>query len=145
MCGIVGALGDLLPEKLEAMVKKMAHRGPDYSSHLSLGNVHLGHARLSIIDLSSNSNQPLWDVSQKVCIVFNGEIYNYKCLRQELISFGYAFSSQGDAEVILNLYLHYGPTCLDKLQGIFAFALWDNHRQELLVARDPFGVKPLYC
>ena len=144
MCGIVGALGDLLPEKLEAMVKKMAHRGPDYSSHLSLGNVHLGHARLSIIDLSSNSNQPLWDVSQKVCIVFNGEIYNYKCLRQELISFGYAFSSQGDAEVILNLYLHYGPTCLDKLQGIFAFALWDNHRQELLVARDPFGVKPLY-
>jgi asparagine synthase (glutamine-hydrolysing) len=144
MCGIVGVLGDCSFQQLQVMAKKIANRGPDNLSVLSFDNVHLAHARLSIIDLSLHSNQPLWDIKRKACIVFNGEIYNYKALRDELIDLGYTFTSDGDAEVIVNLYLHYGLACLEKLTGIFAFALWDTRSSELLLARDPFGVKPLY-
>jgi asparagine synthase (glutamine-hydrolysing) len=144
MCGFVGASGALSIETLAAMTKKIAHRGPDNLSYESFDNIHLGHVRLSIIDLSQQSNQPLWDVQHKACIVFNGEIYNYQRLREELLDLGHRFNSQGDAEVILNLYLHYGPDCLKKLEGIFALVIWDAQQAELLVARDPFGVKPLY-
>ncbi|MDF1683530.1 MAG: asparagine synthase (glutamine-hydrolyzing) [Legionellaceae bacterium] len=144
MCGIAGAFGACTPQCLQAMAKKMAHRGPDNLSVLSLGDVHLAHARLSILDLSPHSNQPLWDIQRTACIVFNGEIYNYKALRDELVALGYTFTSEGDAEVIVNLYLHYGVACLEKLNGIFAFALWDTRSSELFLARDPLGVKPLY-
>jgi asparagine synthase (glutamine-hydrolysing) len=144
MCGIVGVFGDCQPQVLQKMAQKIAHRGPDNLSILSLGSVHLAHARLSIIDLSPKSNQPLCDAKKQVYIVFNGEIYNYNSLREELIALGYAFNSDGDAEVIVNLYLHYGTACLEKLSGIFAFALWDTRSSELFLARDPFGVKPLY-
>ena len=144
MCGLVGFLGNTSSSLLQEMAEKIAHRGPDNLSTLSFDCIHLAHTRLSIIDLSKNSNQPLWDAKKNACIVFNGEIYNYKALREELSGFGYEFNSAGDAEVLLNLYLHYGVKCLEKLNGIFAFALWDARQNELFIARDPFGVKPLY-
>ena len=144
MCGIVGAIGDVSSDLLEAMIEKMNHRGPDHSSSFSCENVHLGHARLSIIDLSELSNQPLWDVSKRACIVFNGEIYNFKELRLELELIGVEFTSSGDAEVLLNAYLKFGFEGLNKASGIFSFAIWDLENKEMVIARDQYGVKPLY-
>ena len=144
MCGIAGAFANLDSKIVKQMVTSLSHRGPDNSAYESIGDVHLGHTRLSIIDLSKASDQPLWDTNKNVCIVFNGEIYNYKAFRKTLCELGYEFSSEGDAEVLLNLYLHYGIECLEQLNGIFAFAIWDERTQELIVARDRFGVKPLY-
>jgi asparagine synthase (glutamine-hydrolysing) len=126
------------------MVHKMAHRDPDNLDWLSQDNVHLGHARLSIIDLSAKSNQPLWDSKKRAAIVFNGEIYNYQSLRDELIELGVSFESGGDAEVLLNLYLQFGDEGLSKLEGMFSFCIWDTQQKHLVLARDPFGVKPLY-
>lgn len=144
MCGIAGAIGNLPTNVIKRMVAKIAHRGPDNLSTLTFNDVHLAHARLSIIDLNSKSNQPLWDDEKKACIVFNGEIYNYLVLKEELIAKGYKFNSNGDAEVLLNLYLEYNAALFPKLSGIFAFAIWDNEKKVLLIARDNFGVKPLY-
>ncbi|NOR68914.1 MAG: asparagine synthase (glutamine-hydrolyzing) [Methylomarinum sp.] len=144
MCGIAGGLGFLEKSVLEKMALKMSHRGPDNLSFESFNDVHLAHVRLSIIDLSELSNQPIWDCTSRACITFNGEIYNYQALRDELISLGFKFKSKGDAEVLLNLYLHYGEGLFEKLNGIFSFAIWDAEKEELLVARDHFGVKPLY-
>ena len=144
MCGIVGAFANLDKKIIQKMVDSLSHRGPDNAAFESIRDVHLGHTRLSIIDLSKDSDQPLWDSKKNACIVFNGEIYNYKALRKTLCHLGYEFASQGDAEVLLNLYLHYGIACLEQLEGIFAFAIWDEQTQELLVARDRFGVKPFY-
>jgi asparagine synthase (glutamine-hydrolysing) len=144
MCGIAGIFSIVGNDYIERMVNSISHRGPDNAAYESIGDMHLGHTRLSIIDLSTASNQPLWDVKRIACIVFNGEIYNFKVLRQELIELGYEFSSLGDAEVIINLYLQYGVSCLEKLSGIFAFAIWDTRSAELFVVRDGFGVKPLY-
>lgn len=144
MCGIAGGSGKLDKIVLEAMVESISHRGPDFMNCYSNGSVHLGHARLSIIDLSEESNQPLWDVTSQACIVFNGEIYNYRELREELKKLGVVFRSRGDAEVLLNLYLKYGEACLEKLSGIFSFAIWDARNEYLFVARDCYGVKPLY-
>lgn len=144
MCGIVGAIANPEQKIIQKMVHSLLHRGPDNAAFESLRDVHLGHTRLSIIDLSKESDQPLWDINRNACIVFNGEIYNYKALRKTLCELGYQFASQGDAEVLLILYLHYGVACLEQLEGIFAFAIWDERTQELLVARDRFGVKPFY-
>ena len=144
MCGIAGGFGDLSRRELGQMVEAMKHRGPDHTDYLSIGDVHLGHARLSIIDLSAASNQPLWDVDRRACIVFNGEIYNYQELKLELEAKGYSFQSDGDAEVLVNLYLEYGESLFDRLSGIYAFAIWDVERDQLMLSRDPFGVKPLY-
>ncbi len=144
IAGIAGVAGACNPQTLQEMAEKISHRGPDNLATLSLAEVHLAHARLSIIDLSAKSDQPLWDANQHICIVFNGEIYNYKSLREELMALGYVFHSEGDAEVLVNLYLHYGVQCLDKLSGIFAFALWDTRSSTLFLARDSSGVKPLY-
>lgn len=144
MCGIAGGSGKLTQIALESMIECLSHRGPDFSSYYSNSLVHLGHARLSIIDLSEESNQPLWDCNFQACIVFNGEIYNYRELRQSLENEGFVFRSQGDAEVLLNLYLRYGVACLDYLSGIFSFAIWDSRSEQLFVARDHYGVKPLY-
>lgn len=144
MCGIVGVVGDVEHQIVCDMVEKLNHRGPDFASTQQFDNVHFGHARLSIIDSSSSSNQPLWDVEKKACIVFNGEIYNYKELRAELLSSGFNFRSDGDAEVLLNLFLKYGINALSKLSGIFSFAIWCSLTKQLYVVRDNFGVKPLY-
>ena len=144
MCGIVGAIGEMEPATLQNMLNKIAHRGPDNQDYLSLGDAHFGHARLSILDLSPKSNQPLWDVKRKFCIIFNGEIYNYQSLRTELIELGYSFASNGDAEVIVNLFAHYGVDGFSKLNGIFSFAILDKYTQQVYLARDRFGVKPMY-
>jgi len=144
MCGITGGYGSLSSETLADMVESISHRGPDFCSVESIGDVHLGHSRLSIIDISTNSNQPLWNTAKTACIVFNGEIYNYKTLRKELVDLGYSFNSNGDAEVLLNLYLEFGYLMFQKLNGIFSFAIWDCFNESLLIARDPYGVKPLY-
>jgi len=144
MCGIAGGFGKLSPDSLSKMIKAMGHRGPDHSGKTSIGDVHLGHARLSIIDPSAASNQPCWDFDKKACIVFNGEIYNYQSLRQDLIEKGYKFNSEGDSEVLVNLYLEYGEELFKHVNGIYAFAVWDVELGQLLLARDPFGVKPLY-
>ncbi len=144
MCGIAGALGNFAPALIEQMVHNIAHRGPDNLSWFSQGKLHLGHTRLSIVDLSEASNQPMWDTTGRLCIVFNGEIYNYQLLRQQLLEKGYQFNSNGDAEVLLNLYLEYGAELLSKVNGIFSFAIWDQQTERPWLVRDHFGVKPLY-
>ncbi len=146
MCGIAGFQGDFDERLLERMSAAMAHRGPDdrgawFDAERRTG---LAHRRLSIIDLSPRGHQPMWDVTRRVAIVYNGEIYNYRELRRELVADGYAFHSDSDTEVLLNLYLRDGDKLLERLNGIFAFALWDARSGELLIARDGFGVKPLY-
>jgi asparagine synthase (glutamine-hydrolysing) len=146
MCGIAGFSGIFDPARLEAMGSIIAHRGPDDSGTWWEPKAHVGfaHRRLSIIDLSPAGHQPMWDATRRVVIVFNGEIYNYRELARELRREGYRFQSTTDTEVILNLYLREGDHCLERLNGIFAFALWDTVKQRLLVARDGPGVKPLY-
>lgn len=122
----------------------MRHRGPDDEGFYINGNIGLGHERLSIIDLSEAGHQPMTNEDSRFWIVFNGEIYNYLELRQELIGKGHKFKSHSDTEVVLHLYEDNGPTCLNRLNGIFAFAILDNREKTLFAARDHFGVKPFY-
>ncbi|MBU6142082.1 asparagine synthase (glutamine-hydrolyzing) [Patescibacteria group bacterium] len=142
MCGING-----FNFKSEAAIRAMnaanAHRGPDRTAAWCEDGVSLGHNRLSIIDLSHSADQPMTDISGRYMIVFNGEIYNFRELREELAK-TYAFSSKSDTEVILAAYRKYGADCVNRLNGIFAFAIWDKEEQELFLARDHAGVKPLY-
>jgi len=146
MCGIAGFSGDFSESILERMNQVIAHRGPDDAGiYFDLKNgIGLAHRRLSIIDLSPFGHQPMWDITGTVAIVYNGEIYNYKELREELIKSGFVFKSHSDTEVLLNLYLRDGRDLLSKINGIFAFALWDTSNNSLLMARDGIGVKPLY-
>jgi len=148
MCGICGELRfDGHPPDLtrvERMMDRLARRGPDHSGSHSDGPVALGHRRLAIIDLSARSNQPLVDTELGLSLVFNGTIYNYRELRAELAGMGYHFFSDGDTEVILKAYAAWGQSCVERLVGMFAFAVWDVARQELFLARDRFGIKPLY-
>jgi len=146
MCGIAGILqfDGTNPEMqhVDAMLEVLAPRGPDDVGSWQEGPVALGHRRLSVIDLSQNAHQPLVDAENS--IVFNGTIYNYKELRQELIKLGFKFKSTSDTEVILKAYAAWGETCVNRFYGMFAFCLWDKKRQELFMARDRFGIKPLY-
>lgn len=142
MCGISGFnWGDR--ELGEKMSSCLAHRGPDASGLFSTGEVTLAHRRLSIIDLSQASNQPMTDDSGKLTIVFNGEIYNFQELREELAS-EYNFVTAGDTEVILAGYRKWGKDVVQKLNGIFAFAIWDEEKKTLFCARDHMGVKPFF-
>jgi asparagine synthase (glutamine-hydrolysing) len=146
MCGIAGFSGTFEPSLLEGMSRRVAHRGPDdagiYFDEMS--KLGLAHRRLSIIDLSAFGHQPLWDSTRQAVIVFNGEIYNYRELRRELIASGHMFNGHSDTEVLVNLYLSDGPAMLTRLNGIYAFAIWDVREQTLFLARDGLGVKPLY-
>jgi asparagine synthase (glutamine-hydrolysing) len=144
MCGIVGIIGlnkEVSSSKIHDMNKRIEHRGPDAEGFFIEDGIALGHRRLSIIDLSSGANQPLFDHSNRYVIVFNGEIYNYQDVKSELV---YNWSSNSDTEVILAAYIKWGKACLEKLNGMFAFAIWDKVEQELFIARDRLGVKPLY-
>ena len=146
MCGIVGFSGDLDSASLVKATNELEHRGPDdngtfYSSTQKIG---LGHTRLSIIDLSSMGHQPMASNDASVVLVFNGEIYNFQVLRLGLEEKGYIFKGSSDTEVVLNMYLEYGIDCLPKLNGIFGLAIFDCRSENLFVARDALGVKPLY-
>lgn len=143
MCGICGF--NWQDEKLiEKMVSKINHRGPDANGVKVSSNFSIGNARLSIIDLSKNGNQPMCNKNGKLWIVHNGEVYNFLDIRKELIDRGYEFNSRTDSEVILKSYEEWGPECLAKFNGMFAFAIWDEEKQELFLARDRIGIKPLY-
>ncbi len=133
------------PRQLDAMIQRQSHRGPDASGQFisPSGLAGLGHNRLSILDLSDAGRQPMSDASGRYWIAFNGEIYNYIELRAELET-DYEFHSRTDTEVLLAAYKKWGPACLDKLIGMFAFLIWDEEKRHLFAARDRFGVKPLY-
>jgi asparagine synthase (glutamine-hydrolysing) len=149
MCGIAGIFHAETPKpvdplRVERMCDALAHRGPDGAGVWTDRGVGLGHRRLSIIDLAG-SPQPMHSADGRAVIVFNGEIYNFRELRRELEQAGFAFRTSGDTEVILAAYQRWGPDCLARLDGMFAFALFDLEKRRLLLARDRFGVKPLFC
>jgi asparagine synthase (glutamine-hydrolysing) len=152
MCGIAaifGYQGDAPPvdrDELIAIRDSMPHRGPDgvgdwISEDRRIG---LGHRRLSIIDLSDAGAEPMWNAQRTLCVTFNGEIYNYRALRARLIDRGYRFTSQTDTEVLLHLYAEKGAELVHDLRGMYAFAIWDVNKRTLFLARDPFGIKPIY-
>ena len=148
MCGIAGIVSSNRTERIEeALVHEMCeaivHRGPDDEGLLARNNVGLGMRRLSIIDLSGG-HQPIFNEDRSAWIVFNGEIYNFPELRPELEAHGHHFSTHSDTETIVHLYEEMGADCVQKLRGMFAFALWDDRRQSLLIARDRLGKKPLH-
>ena len=149
MCGITGiyhfqGTKDIDPDLLQRMTDVIQHRGPDADGIYVNGNIGLGHRRLSIIDLSEAGRQPMFSADQQLAIVFNGEIYNYLDYRDDLQQRGHQFHSKTDTEVIIYLYREYGEHCMQYLRGMFAFALWDEQKQQLLLARDRLGQKPLY-
>ncbi len=148
MCGICGKLAfehdePVDPALIERMMDRLAHRGPDGRGKYVVGSVGLGHTRLAIIDLSTG-DQPMSNEDGTVWLVYNGVIYNFPELRAELMARGHRFRSTTDTEVIVHLYEEYGEACLQRLRGMFAFALWDARRQRLFLARDRVGIKPLY-
>jgi asparagine synthase (glutamine-hydrolysing) len=148
MCGIAGLLNlDNSPVSqalLHAMTDTIAHRGPDGEGHWIEGEVGLGHRRLAIIDLSPLAHQPMVSVEHRYVLTYNGEIYNFRELRGELEALGHWFRSQSDTEVLLAALQQWGTDALARLNGMFAFALWDRKERTLLLARDRYGVKPLY-
>jgi asparagine synthase (glutamine-hydrolysing) len=149
MCGICGLIDYNhksaidLPSAVHRMAKRLVHRGPDAEGFWQGPGVVLGHRRLSIID-PAGSIQPMQDPTGRYILVFNGEIYNYLELRTELEKSGIHFNTEGDTEVLLATYITYGPGCLEHLNGMFAFAVWDRQEQVLFAARDRMGVKPLF-
>ncbi len=144
MCGIAGIIGDYKEHQLNAMLTSQHHRGPDATGkYLDPNFAALGHNRLAIIDLSEQANQPFLDAEGRYVLVFNGEIYNYIELKETLKQ-EYYFKTSSDTEVLLAAYIKWGPACLSRLNGMFAFAIWDNQEKKLFVARDRFGVKPFY-
>ena len=148
MCGICGKMNfdrsePVSPDLLRRMTRVIEHRGPDGEGHYLEGSVALGHRRLSIIDLRTGA-QPMSNEDGSIWVVFNGEIYNFEALRRELVERGHQFKSSSDTEVIVHLYEELGDDCVSRFQGMFAFALWDQRRQRLLLARDRVGIKPLY-
>ena len=148
MCGIVGcsyaATSETVdPAVLSAMCGTIVHRGPDDQGIYVGGQTGLAMRRLSIIDLHTG-HQPIANERETVWIVLNGEIYNYRELAQWLIERGHRLKTSSDTEVIVHLYEELGERCLDRLRGMFAFAIWDQDRSRLFVARDRLGVKPLY-
>ena len=144
MCGFTGIISkkEYNDDSIRSMLDSIRHRGPDNLSFYENENLHLGFARLQIIDLDSRSNQPMIDEETGAVIVFNGEVYNYKELRQDLQGNGVKFKTTSDTEVILKGYLKYGKSILSKLRGMFAFAIF--HKNKVFMARDHFGIKPLY-
>ena len=148
MCGIAGQFcyGSTLPDRtlLEKMSERLAHRGPDGQGIYIKGRTALAHRRLAIIDLSDDARQPLANEDGSLWLVYNGEIYNFVELRAELIAKGHTFRSKTDSEVILHAYEEWGTECLSRLNGMWAFALWDEKKQQLFCARDRFGIKPFY-
>ena len=144
MCGIFGYLSsDPIPDLCSEALSRISHRGPDESGQWQDSNVFLGIRRLSIIDVAGGQ-QPIWNQEHSCCIVYNGELYNFLDLRQELAGLGHIFRTRSDTEVILHAYEQWGSDCLRRFNGMFAFAIWDSRRRVLFLARDRIGEKPLY-
>jgi len=148
MCGIVGQFNInssevVQKEIIDKMRDSLIHRGPDDRGSFISSNIGLGHQRLSIIDLSETGHQPMFSDDKSLIIVYNGEIYNFQLQRKNLEKRGYKFKSASDTEVILKLYQEYGTECLAHLRGMFAFAIWDMRKQQLFIARDRVGKKPI--
>jgi asparagine synthase (glutamine-hydrolysing) len=148
MCGICGKIyrdpaRPVEPDLIRRMADAIAHRGPDAAGYHIDGAVGLGHRRLSIIDLSAG-DQPMYNEDRSLVAIFNGEIYNFQDLRQQLSAHGHVFKTKSDTEVLLHGYEQWGERCVEKLRGMFAFAIWDEPRQQLFLARDRVGIKPLY-
>jgi asparagine synthase (glutamine-hydrolysing) len=148
MCGICGIINlDKVPvdqSTLSHMSEAIMHRGPDSEGIYTDEYVGLGHRRLAVIDLSADANQPMSAGNEAYTIVYNGEIYNFKELRDELTKLGHQFNSQSDTEVILKSYMAWGAECINRFNGMFAFAIWDKTKKHLFIARDRYGIKPLY-
>ncbi len=148
MCGFIGFTGTQVAAEKERiigpMMRRIIHRGPDMGGQYTDEKIALGFRRLSILDLSENGAQPMKNEDESLVLVFNGEIYNFPTLREELQAKGHVFHSATDSEVLLHGYEEYGEGLVAKLRGMFAFALWDKTKERLLVARDPFGIKPFY-
>jgi len=147
MCGIAGIIKSDAsrpdPERLQTMIAALSHRGPDETGLYCKGPAGLAHARLSIIDLAGGK-QPMSISKGDLWITFNGEIFNYIELREELIRKGHKFATRSDTEVILHLYQEKGESCVEQLNGQWAFAIWDATRQKLFLSRDRYGVRPLF-
>ena len=143
MCGITGIIGPNCKELITFMTNAISHRGPDDFGYYHVSNLSLGHRRLSIQDLSSNGHQPMVTQDNRYCIIFNGEIYNHWDIRKTLES-NYTFKSISDTETLLYGFVEYGVELFNKLNGIFAMAIYDNVTEDLIIVRDHFGVKPLY-
>src|SRR5579872_452459 len=144
MCGIAGFMGKGNAAILGSMVRTIEHRGPDDKGVWEAPGIGLGFARLSIIDLSPAGHQPMHSDDGKVSLVFNGEIYNYRQLRDELQRSGAVFTSRSDTEVIIRMYERYGEASFARLHGMFAIGLFDAEKQALFLVRDRMGEKPLY-
>lgn len=148
MCGFAGRFHHLqlphAPGWAEKACSLLAHRGPDGSGHYVDENCELAHRRLALIDLSHTGRQPMFNEDGSVCVVYNGEIYNYKELRLDLIRCGHIFRGASDTEVLVHLYEEHGPDMVSKIRGMFAFAIYDTTHRRLFLARDRFGIKPLY-
>ncbi len=149
MCGITGIyaynmVGRVSMINVANATAALSSRGPDYQDIYNDQTIAIGHRRLSIIDPTPEGHQPMWDLGRRYGIVFNGEIYNYKALKEDLLAQGVKFQSETDTEVLLNLYIREGKECLNKLNGFFAFAIFDHQEKSLFIARDRMGIKPLY-
>jgi asparagine synthase (glutamine-hydrolysing) len=146
MCGIAGLVGDFVPGLIDQMNAAQAHRGPDGSGVFESprSQVALGHVRLAILDLSEQAAQPMTSEDGRFTLVFNGEIYNFRELRASLASSGLRQTSSGDTQVLLHGLIRWGAAFVERLNGMFTFAFWDDRERELLLARDPLGIKPVY-
>src|SRR5213079_3779695 len=143
ICGVVSANGSADPERVARMSATLVHRGPDSSGEFGDGAAALAARRLAIIDLETG-DQPIANEDGSIHVVQNGELYNYRELRAELEREGHAFRTQGDTEVLVHLYEQHGLDFARRLRGMFAVALWDSAARRLVLARDRYGIKPLY-
>lgn len=150
MCGIAGTYlyhrkaGESDEAAVNAAIQSIAHRGPDHRAVIRQNQACFGHARLSIIDTSDSGNQPMWESTERFVITYNGELYNYKALREVLIQKGLVFRTNCDTEVVLNAYAHFGSDCVQHMNGFFAFAVYDRKEDRFFAARDRMGIKPFY-
>src|SRR6185436_17390894 len=151
MCGIAGLIGSNPETVIASMLKAIEHRGRDDEGVWTSAapddvgrRVCLGHRRLSIIDTSSAGHQPMLSHDGRLSVILNGEIYNYREVREQLQSKGHQFRTQTDTEALLNAWIEWGEDCLSRLNGMFAFALWDEKERALYLVRDRVGIKPLY-
>ena len=148
MCGIAGIFNltgaPASAEALQRMTDAIAHRGPDGEGHFLAGALGLGHRRLAVLDLSASGHQPMLTADGRYAISYNGEVYNFRELRAELEALGCQFRSRTDTEVVLHAFAEWGAACVNRFNGMFAFAVWDNRERSLFLARDRYGIKPLY-